>query len=34
MVVQSGALTSAEMARAIAPFTPEDLLGVVLNRLK
>jgi len=34
MVVQSGVLTSAEMARAIAPFTPEDLLGVVLNRLK
>ena len=34
MVVQSGALKSAEMARAIAPFTPEDLLGVVLNRIK
>src|SRR5947207_42510 len=34
MVVQSGALKSAEMARAIAPFTPEDLLGVVLNRMK
>lgn len=34
MVVQSGALKSAEMARAIGPFTPEDLLGVVLNRIK
>jgi len=34
MVVQSGALTTAEMARAIAPFTADDLLGVVLNRMK
>ncbi|HJQ22543.1 MAG TPA: CpsD/CapB family tyrosine-protein kinase [Blastocatellia bacterium] len=34
MVAQSGALKSAELARAIAPFTPEDLLGVVLNRIK
>jgi receptor protein-tyrosine kinase len=34
MVVQSGAITTAEMARAIAPFTAQDLLGVVLNRMK
>ncbi|HKP10871.1 MAG TPA: hypothetical protein VJZ91_02135, partial [Blastocatellia bacterium] len=34
MVVQSGATTTAEMARAISPFTAQDLLGVVLNRLK
>jgi Mrp family chromosome partitioning ATPase len=34
MVAQAGALKSAELARAIAPFTPEDLLGVVLNRIK
>ena len=32
MVVRPGATTSAEMARAIAPFAQEDLLGVVLNR--
>jgi Mrp family chromosome partitioning ATPase len=34
MVVQSGAITTAEMARAISPFTADDLLGVVLNRMK
>jgi Mrp family chromosome partitioning ATPase len=34
MVVQSGAITTAEMARAIGPFTAQDLLGVVLNRMK
>jgi Mrp family chromosome partitioning ATPase len=34
MVVQSGAVTTAEMARAISPFTAQDLLGVVLNRMK
>jgi Mrp family chromosome partitioning ATPase len=34
MVVQSGAITTADMARAIAPFTADDLLGVVLNRMK
>lgn len=34
MVVQSGAVTTAEMAQAISPFTPQDLLGVVLNRMK
>ena len=34
MVVQSGAVTTAAMARAIAPFTAQDLLGVVLNRMK
>lgn len=34
MVVRAGAITTAEMARAITPFTADDLLGVVLNRLK
>jgi capsular exopolysaccharide synthesis family protein len=34
MVVQSGAVTTAAMARAISPFTAQDLLGVVLNRMK
>ena len=34
MVVESGANTTADMARAISPFTPEDLLGVVLNRTR
>ncbi len=34
MVVQSGAITTADMARAISPFTADDLLGVVLNRMK
>jgi Mrp family chromosome partitioning ATPase len=34
MVVQAGANTTADMARAISPFTPQDLLGVVLNRMK
>lgn len=34
MVVQSGAVTTAEMARAISPFTAQDLLGVVLNRMQ
>jgi receptor protein-tyrosine kinase len=33
MVVQSGAVSTAEMAKAISPFSPEDLLGVVLNRI-
>jgi Mrp family chromosome partitioning ATPase len=32
LVVRPGATTSTEMAKAIAPFAQEDLLGVVLNR--
>ena len=32
LVVCPGMTTSTEMARAIAPFAQEDLLGVVLNR--
>ena len=32
LVVRPGATTSTEMARAIAPFAQEDLLGVVINR--
>lgn len=34
MVVRAGYTSSAEMARAIAPFAPEDILGVVINRAK
>lgn len=32
LVVRPGATTSAEMARAIAPLTEDQVLGVVLNR--
>ena len=32
LVVRPGATTSAEMARAVAPFAQEDLFGVVINR--
>lgn len=32
LVVRSGQLTSADMAKAIAPFSQADILGVVMNR--
>lgn len=32
LVVRSGQLSAADMAKAIAPFSPADLLGVVMNR--
>jgi Mrp family chromosome partitioning ATPase len=32
LVVRPGATSSAEMARAIVPFTQDDLFGVVINR--
>jgi len=32
MVVRSGRVSSAEMAKAIGPFTQDDILGVVINR--
>jgi Mrp family chromosome partitioning ATPase len=32
MVVRAGRVSSAEMAKAIAPFTQSDILGVVVNR--
>ncbi len=32
LVVRAGALTASQMAKAIAPFTQDDILGVVLNR--
>lgn len=34
MVVQAGQTSCAEMAKAIAPFSQEDILGVVINRTK
>lgn len=34
MVVRAGHTTSAEMAKAIAPFAPDDILGVVINRTR
>jgi len=33
LVVGSGHTSSAQMARAMAPFAPEDILGVVINRM-
>jgi Mrp family chromosome partitioning ATPase len=32
LVVEAGRLTSSEMARAVSPFTRDDILGVVINR--
>ncbi|HKP87286.1 MAG TPA: CpsD/CapB family tyrosine-protein kinase [Blastocatellia bacterium] len=32
MVIRSGRVNSAEMAKAVAGFTPDDILGVVINR--
>jgi Mrp family chromosome partitioning ATPase len=32
MVVRAGRVSSAEMAKAITPFTQKDILGVVVNR--
>jgi Mrp family chromosome partitioning ATPase len=32
MVLRAGATNSAQMAKAITPFTQEDILGVVINR--
>jgi Mrp family chromosome partitioning ATPase len=33
LVVRSGHTSSAQMAKAMAPFAPEDILGVVINRM-
>jgi Mrp family chromosome partitioning ATPase len=32
LVVQAGRVDSGELTRAMSPFTPEDILGVVMNR--
>jgi Mrp family chromosome partitioning ATPase len=34
MVIRAGATNSTEMAKAITPFTQEDILGVVINRAR
>lgn len=34
MVLRAGATSSAQMAKAITPFTQEEILGVVMNRVK
>lgn len=34
MVIRAGQTTSAEMARAIAPFSQDDIIGAVINRTK
>jgi Mrp family chromosome partitioning ATPase len=34
LVVQPGATTATEMARAMSPLVPDDILGVVLNHVR